>query len=162
MVTMTTTIVSRRAMLIAPLAAGLAMTATPSAAAMRAAIKGVASRENFNQFASFVSDQLDKGAFGMDVFIPKAAGLVIDDPELLILAREDVSKLAREGGGEAFQLSARTGYKKVAKGIYFGGLYEAEYSGLFQGITAIIIKPQKTGQDVVDSIPQADQLTELR
>ncbi len=131
-------------------------------AAKRKAIKGIVSLSNFDALASFVSDQLDKGPFGMDVFVPNdAEGFTAESSDPLVIYRNDVSERSTNGGGDAIQLSAQKGYRSTGKGYYFGGLYKAEYAGLHQGISAIILRPVKTGQAVVDEINASDSMVEL-
>jgi hypothetical protein len=152
---------SRRSILVLPLAAGLYGLTVPAGAAMRTAVKGIATKGNFPRLAGFVAEYLDKGEFGMDVFLPnEAAGLFVEGSTPLVMYRDDTFERAQRGE-EAIQLSALSGFHRTKKGVYFGGIYSAEYAGLHQGITAILIKPVRTGQDIVDEIANLPDLVEL-
>jgi hypothetical protein len=87
-------------------------------------------------------------------------GLAVEGADPLVIYRDDAFEAAQRGE-EAIQLSAQSGFRRTAKGVYFGGLYGVEYAGLHQGITALFLKPVRTGQRIVDDLAKSPGLVSL-
>jgi hypothetical protein len=150
--------INRRSALGLP---ALLLAAPTQAKPPRHALRGSVTAANYPALASFVSGRLDGGPFGLDLFVPFASpGLAVEGADPLVIYRDDAFEAAQRGE-EAIQLSAQSGFRRTAKGVYFGGLYGVEYAGLHQGITALFLKPVRTGQRIVDDLAKSPGLVSL-